>query len=229
MVAAKAAECATEEVALLERVIAQDVDESGETPSIKKEVAKDRVPSVQDPDMRHGRKSSGKTFNGHKAHVAVETDTGLVTAVEVTDPQTPDGHEVRDLVEQTEIATGQLVDEALGDCAYGSAAAHKQADKAKIILTTKMPNSRRGGLFGPGDFEVCQDGKTATCPAGHRSAKVYKAGRKGLNHRWSPAHCGKCPLRDQCLDLKRGSKRRHPACGTRLPRPTTPRGLRPER
>lgn len=84
--AARRSKYTGEEVALLKKVIAQDVDESGKEPQIRDGVAKDRTVSVQDPDMRHGRKSSGKTFNGHKAHVAVETSTGIITAVDVTAP-----------------------------------------------------------------------------------------------------------------------------------------------
>ena len=39
---------------------------------IKQHVAPDRRISIEDQDMRHGRKSSAKTFNGFKEHFAVD-------------------------------------------------------------------------------------------------------------------------------------------------------------
>ena len=48
---------------------------------LKDGVSRDRIPSVHDPEMRHGRKSSSKRFDGHKAAVVVDTDSQLVTAV----------------------------------------------------------------------------------------------------------------------------------------------------
>jgi hypothetical protein len=38
----------------------------------KKDVAPDRRIAIEDTAMRHGRKSSAKTFNGFTEHVAVD-------------------------------------------------------------------------------------------------------------------------------------------------------------
>ena len=51
--------------------------------SHKDEVNRDRMKSVHDPEMRHGRKSSSRRFDGHKAAIVVDTDTRLITAVDV--------------------------------------------------------------------------------------------------------------------------------------------------
>ena len=51
--------------------------------SLKEGVSRDRMMSVHDPEMRHGRKSSSKRFDGHKASIVVDTDTQLITAVDV--------------------------------------------------------------------------------------------------------------------------------------------------
>jgi hypothetical protein len=50
----------------LARVVAQDIepDPEGGGPTIKRGVAKDRMPSLGDKQMRHGRKSKSKLFNG---------------------------------------------------------------------------------------------------------------------------------------------------------------------
>ena len=59
---------------LLARILAQDIERDDRGPRLKRGVAPDRLISVHDPEMRHGRKSSSHRFNGHKAQVAVDTD-----------------------------------------------------------------------------------------------------------------------------------------------------------
>jgi hypothetical protein len=193
--AARRAKFTGEEVGLLKKVIAQDVDESGDEPTIRDGVAKDRTVSAHDPDMRHGRKSSGKTFNGHKAHVAVETTTGIITAVDVTAPGTPDGSKVAELVDETERLTGAEVACAVGDSAYSSRTSVEQAEAANVDLVTKVPEPPKG-KFGPRDFKVSADRLVAKCPAGHKSTKQGRS-KEDVVHTWAGV-CATCPLRDQC-------------------------------
>ena len=44
---------------------------------------------MHDPEMRHGHKSSRRRFE-HKAAIVVDTDTQLITAVEVLPGNAPD-------------------------------------------------------------------------------------------------------------------------------------------
>ena len=88
---ARSAKCASEELALLEKVIAQDVERGQDgTSRIRQGVTPGRTVSVHDPESRHGHKSSGKGYAGHKAHVAVDTDSGVVTATTVPAPRGSD-------------------------------------------------------------------------------------------------------------------------------------------
>ena len=57
--------------------------------SIRDGVSKDRMPSVHDPELRHGHKSSRRRFNGHKAAIVVDTDSQLITAVDVLPGNAP--------------------------------------------------------------------------------------------------------------------------------------------
>ena len=54
---------------------------------IKKHVAPGRRISLEDADMRHGRKSSAKTFNGFKEHFVLDLDSHVTREV-VVRPQT---------------------------------------------------------------------------------------------------------------------------------------------
>ena len=87
--------------------------------SLKDGVSRDRMMSVHDPEMRHGRKSSSRRFDGHKAAIVVDTDSQLITAVEVLPGNAPDNLGALELVEASEANTGVPVEEAMGDAAYG--------------------------------------------------------------------------------------------------------------
>ncbi len=146
--------------------------------------------------MRHGRKSSGKVFTGHKAHVAADETSGVITAIDVSSPGEADGSKVGDLVEQSRETTGSVIEEALGDCAYSTTVAQGQAEASGIDLKTKMPSPPKG-RFGPGDFTVSGDGMTATCPAGHPSENQWQY-KAGVCHFWAPDLCGSCPFKEKC-------------------------------
>ncbi len=74
------------------RVRAQDVEEGGADglPGLRRGVARERQVSVEDPEMRHGRKSRSRRFEGYKRHVLRDLDTGLVRAVGVTPANVPE-------------------------------------------------------------------------------------------------------------------------------------------
>src|SRR5438874_674674 len=78
-----------EAAGLRSRVLVQDVERRDDGPALEQGVAKDRLLSVHDPEMRHGRKSASKRFDGHKAAVAVDTDEPLITAVAVLPGNAP--------------------------------------------------------------------------------------------------------------------------------------------
>jgi hypothetical protein len=156
--------------------------------------------SVHDPESRHGHKSNGKGYTGHKVHVAVDVASGVVTATTVTAPSGSEGSQVQTLIEMTEATTGSTVEGAVGDSAYSTVVAQAAAATTSIPLKTKMPKPPRG-KFGPGDFTVSEDGQTARCPAGHASLKIRRC--KGtVVHCWDPKLCGACPVRDRCTTAK---------------------------
>lgn len=194
---AEQAGCATEEVALLRKVIAQDVEpDPGGGVRLREGVTPDRTVSVHDPEMRHGHKSNGKVYSGHKMSLAVELTSGVITSVDVTAPADPDGAQVRSLVERTEELTGCPVDHALGDTAYSTRTALAQAKEARVALLTKMPSAPKA-RYGPSAFRVSRGGTRAVCPAGKRSLTVVRRAEGDL-HQWSPPTCGSCPLKSAC-------------------------------
>src|SRR5206468_2082091 len=75
---------------------------------IKKHVAPDRRISIEDHDMRHGRKSSAKTFNGFKEHFAIDLDSKVTREVVVRPANEPEHAAVELLAETLEQPPGLL-------------------------------------------------------------------------------------------------------------------------
>ena len=80
-------------VGLLALVAGQDVEQDDEPGSwrIARKVTHERVISTVDPETRHMHKSRSEYRDGFKAHLAIEPDTGLITGVDLTPANAPDG------------------------------------------------------------------------------------------------------------------------------------------
>lgn len=88
---------------LLEKIIVQDVElgENGKYRIIQG-TAKDRIISVNDPDMRHGRKTSAKLHDGYKGEIITGGINGeLVVALDVMPANVPDGTNMGELIDRS--------------------------------------------------------------------------------------------------------------------------------
>jgi len=80
-----------ESVATAHQVKQQDVTSTADgRPVLRQGVAKERRISVEDAQMRHGRKSRSVRVDGYKRHVLRDLDTGLVRAVGLTAANVPE-------------------------------------------------------------------------------------------------------------------------------------------
>ena len=187
-------EAQADAVGLLALVAGQDVepgDEEG-TWRIAERVAPDRVISTVDPESRHMHKSRSVYRDGYKAHVAVEPDTGLITATALTPANAGDGPTGIGLLDGEEPGL-----QVLADSAYGSgevraglaAAGHTAAIKAIPLRR----NPKLGAdQFNRDDFVIDHHARTATCPSGH-TVPISRTGSATFKKR-----CRGCPLRSRC-------------------------------
>jgi IS5 family transposase len=186
-------------VGLLALVAGQDVeagDEEG-TWRIARRTAADRIVSTVDPESRHVHKTVHSYRNGYKAHIAVEPETGLMTACALTPANRTDGATALDLL----AGEGGPV-EVLGDTAYGSGKTRADlaaAGHAAIIKPIPLPSAVPGG-FGRDDFIVDYEHNTVTCPAGNT------VGLTPTLTATFGARCRGCPLAARCTKAKRGKK-----------------------
>ena len=201
---------------LLGRLLLQDVERTDDGVSLKDGVSRDRMMSVHDPEMRHGHKSSSRRFDGHKAAIVVDTDSQLITAVEVLPGNAPDNLGALELVEASEANTGVTVEEAMGDAAYGDGDTRQTFADAGRTLIARVPGRPNRSHFPKEDFRIDLESGSCTCPAGQVTRTIVPAGRRtdqtGRTYRleafrFDAAVCGECPLRSQCLAAKPGTGR----------------------
>jgi len=205
-----------EAAGLLGQLLLQDVECTDDGTSIKDGVSHDRIVSVHDPEMRHGHKSRRNRFDGHKAAVVVDTDSQLITAVDVLPGNAPDNTGALELVEQSEENSGMEVEETIGDCAYGDGGTRQAFAEAERTLIAKVPGRPDKAHFPKEDFHIDLEAGTCTCPAGQVTRRVITATTR-INHsgqacrvkafRFHGSTCRKCQLRDACVAAGKGKGR----------------------
>jgi len=184
---------------VLARILAQDIERSEAGPSLRQGVAPGRLISVHDPEMRHGRKSSSHRFNGHKAQVAVDTDSQLITAVDVLAGNAADAEHALEVVEATEAATDCEVVEVIGDCAYGAGGTRAEFAESGRTLVAKVPEVQNQGFFAKTAFQIDLETGTCTCPAKKETRDLRPAKGGGGVFVFATETCAACPVRAQCV------------------------------
>lgn len=183
---------------LVSRVLLQDIERREDGPALKRGVAPDRLVSVHDPEQRHGRKSKSKRFDGHKLALAVDTESQLITAVEILPGNAPDAQGALGLVEQTEAATGADVAETIGDCAYGDGATRQAFADAERKLVAKVPSATNQGRHPKAAFAIDLEVLSCTCPAGQTTTDLKPRANGGGQFQFAAEVCAACPERAEC-------------------------------
>jgi hypothetical protein len=192
-------------LATLRQLREQDLDPEppDNAPRIRKGTAEDRRVSIEDKDMRHGRKSKSKRFNGYKGHIAYDLDTALIVACAVTPANRPEAEAVPDL--QADIARGSVrtnIAQLSIDRGYINSPLASEVFARGGEVLCKPWVSRNGTRFRKSDFTMNMRSRTLTCPAGHTESFV-----PGETVEFNAETCGLCPLRKQCTSAAPGSGR----------------------
>jgi hypothetical protein len=187
---------------------------------IVRAVAPDRVISTVDPEARHGHKTASRSFDGYKGHIAVDAESEIITATEVTAGNVGDASAAEavlaDLLTSPDDAASSDANApspkpvVYGDASYGTADLVQKLEGACIDPMVKVqPPSAREGMFSQDDFAIDTRGAEVCCPAGMRvSLRVLKDGSRFADF---ANHCSSCPLRSRCTESKTGrSIRLHP-------------------
>jgi len=168
------------------------------------------IQSVADEDAKLGFKSEHNSFFGYKTHIAM-TEERIITGLEVTTGEAPDGEYLESLVEQSE-KNGITVEEIAGDMAYSSKDNLEYAKAKEINLISKLnPVISNGTGQAVKGFVYNKDADIFQCPCGHLAVRKAVTGKKNgtdknqkLTYYFDIAKCKICPHKDGCY--KDGAK-----------------------
>ena len=185
-------------VGLLALVAGQDVEpgDGDGTWRIARRVAPDRMISTVDPEARHMHKSVSEYRDGYKAHIAVEPETGLITAAALTPANAGDGPTGVALLAGEEPGL-----QVLADSAYGSgearaalrAAQHHQAIKADPAAHARCPAG-----------STATTSSSTTTPAPSPAPPVTPSAIAAKGDATFGARCRGCPLANAAPPPKTG-------------------------
>lgn len=186
----------------LTRVLDQDTEPDPAGGSrLKRGVARDRMPSLGDREMRHGRKSRTKKFTGYKRYFAVIEEARLVAGA-LAEPANVAEQEATGRLVEALRRHGQLVGLDFDRGFLGSSEV-PDLEKEGVVLRCKPWPARNRGRFTKLDFHLDLTQAQATCPAD--IVVPIRTGKSGERRaRWRASDCQNCPLKEQCTTSKRG-------------------------
>lgn len=185
----------------LSAVLGQDTEPDPDGPGtrIREGVAKERMPSLGDKEMRHGRKSQSHKFNGYKRFFIVMAGTRLVAGALAQPANQAESDATTALlddlkrhgdVEGLDFDRGFLVSNVI-----------EELKNQDIEIRCKPWRSRNGARFAKERFRIDLDAGTATCPAEH--TVPIRTSTRGGRASWGRL-CATCPLKDACTQAKNG-------------------------
>jgi len=203
-------EKAANAVGLLALAAGQDVEPAENSDGrdgrwrITRGTAQNRMISTVDPESRHVHKTRTQQQDGYKAHLAIEPETGLYTAVALTPGAGSEHHEAA-------VGLDLLADEdtpldIFGDTAYSTGDARHTLDQAghRLFLKPAPVRTAVPGGFTLDDFAIDTTTGTVTCPNGHTVALACPGGQRHQRIAAFKSLCTGCPLRERCTKARTG-------------------------
>lgn len=178
----------------LDRVMEQDIEPDPDTgaPRIRKGVAKDRMPSLGDREMRHGRKSRSQKFNGYKRHIASDIDSELVLGALALPANHPE-HEAAEELWAAVTRHGKCQDLFIDRGYLASSVVYRLHANGGNVYSKPWHSGSRG-RFRKEEFEIKLEESEVVCPAGE-SAPIKQ---RSQTAKFPSATCKPCALRTQC-------------------------------
>lgn len=193
---------------MISKIIGDDVEQTPEGGrKIRKGTAADRIISLYDTEMRHGRKSASKKFDGHKVSTTMDQASELILDIEDLAAPLGDGQDLLPAIERIEEHVGVAIKRAIVDGAYGAgknrAACAERANPVDLLAPLARPGDPEVHRSA---FQVDFDAKTATCPNGQTATNpgitIDAEKRIALAFTFERGVCQACPLFDRCVRSK---------------------------
>jgi Transposase domain (DUF772)/Transposase DDE domain len=164
---------------------------------LRKGVAKERRISIEDTQMRHGRKSRRVRVDGYKRHVLRDLDSGLVRAVGIT-PANAAEASVTEAISADLRCQPITLGELHIDRAYLSSRLVRERS-ADLQVYCKAWPVRNGNRFPKTAFQLEWERRLLRCPNQQEMPFV-----PGGVVQFPAALCQSCPLRERCTTNRHG-------------------------
>jgi hypothetical protein len=190
---------------LLTKILGDDLvtDEQG-NPQIGEGTAPDRIISVTEPKMRHGRKSKSRRFDGFKALSTTEPSSELLVDIADIPATGSEGAHLLPVIQRVEAQAQVVVERVIGDGAFGSGAlraacANYPTHAVDLVSPLAQPQDAE---VAKSAFQIDLEAGTATCPKGQTVV-----GQPGPEEDGQPTYlftfpravCQVCPLFERCV------------------------------
>jgi len=152
--------------------------------------------------MRHGRKSSSGKFNGYKTHITKDVASDVITNVDVSPANCPDGKMAEPLIEEAEKEYQVKTKSLCGDGAYSSSKIKEKMDHKRIELISKVPQLKNNGKISKEEFTIDVQENKVVCPEG-KVAEKCRHNKDSKTFVFSKETCEKCSRKEECTKAKR--------------------------
>jgi hypothetical protein len=154
------------------------------------------MPSLGDPDMRHGRKTRTKPFNGYKRHVLTLVDHDLIVDA-IARPANEPEHAALAQLEPALAPWGPLAELAI-DRGYLASPRIGPLHAGGVAIRAKAWRSPNGDRFPKQAFTIDLTARRVTCPAGQTTAIAPTA----TTVHFRATVCQPCALRPACTTAR---------------------------
>jgi len=188
----------------LNRVIEQDTEPDPTTSRRKllKGTAPDRMPSLGDKEMRHGRKSKANKFTGYKRHFGLIEDCNLVAGAIALPANIPEQKATKPLLSALS-RHGDVVILDIDRGYLGSKEIPILHEKGVLIRCKSWPTPNQN-RFSKQDFQIDLKQNQVTCPSGNTVQILSQ--KHGKRAHFSFKLCSSCSLQSQCTKSKHGRR-----------------------
>jgi Transposase DDE domain/Transposase domain (DUF772) len=171
----------------------QDVERKNDKTQLRHGPIPDRQISIEDPEMRHGRKSSSQLVAGYKQHLAADLDSQLIHACSVTPANRPEQEGTAQMIDDLE-HQGATIAELFVDGAYAASPLAIAVEKSggRVVAKPRVVG-RHPDHFNKNEFTFNLRDRTITCPAG-----AVESFRFGATVEFDAETCAACFARPCC-------------------------------
>jgi hypothetical protein len=173
-----------------------EIDNNGEV-KLSIGVAANRRISLEDEEMRHGRKSKNKRFDGYKRHVLRDLELGLVRAVGITQANVPEASVTEAISSDLKSQKVKLVELHIDRAYLSSSLVKERGDELTIYC--KAWAVRNGKKFTKTAFILDWEAGTICCP--NQVTLPFTVGGKV---QFPASVCAICPQQERCTSSKKG-------------------------